>query len=107
MENEFAICALGALAQGTRLDVFRLLVKIGPPGLAASTSAEELAIPASSLSFHLKELAHAGLVTQQRDGRFLIYRAAFEQMNALLAYLTENCCQGQVCLDEKAAKCAC
>jgi ArsR family transcriptional regulator, arsenate/arsenite/antimonite-responsive transcriptional repressor len=69
--------------------------------------AEQLAVPAATLSFHLKELANAGLVTQQRDGRFLIYRAAFEQMNALLAYLTENCCQGQACLDEAAVKCAC
>jgi ArsR family transcriptional regulator, arsenate/arsenite/antimonite-responsive transcriptional repressor len=102
MEEQDIIRALAALAQPSRLQVFRALVVAGQSGMTPGAIAEQLAVPAATLSFHLKELANAGLVTQQRDGRFLIYRAAFEQMNALLAYLTENCCQGQACLDETA-----
>lgn len=80
-----------------RLRVFRALVVAGPQGLTPGAMVEGLAVPAATLSFHLKELMHAGLVSQERDGRNLIYRAAFDQMNALLAYLTEHCCQGQSC----------
>jgi ArsR family transcriptional regulator len=97
METPNALAALAALAQESRLAVFRLLVKTGPAGLAATRIAEELAIPASSLSFHLKELAHAGLLTSRQDGRFIIYAANFETMNALLDFLTENCCGGNPC----------
>lgn len=80
-----------------RLRVFRALVVAGPQGLTPGSMVEELAVPAATLSFHLKELMHAGLVSQERDGRNLIYRAAFDQMNDLLAYLTEHCCQGEPC----------
>lgn len=82
------------MAQETRLDIFRLLVQAGPEGLSAGQLGEELAAPAATLSFHLKELRHAGLVTFQRESRSLIYSAAFTNMNELLIYLTENCCQG-------------
>jgi ArsR family transcriptional regulator len=81
-----------------RLQVFRGLVVAGPSGLTPGAMAEALGLPASTLSFHLKELTNAGLVSPERDGRNLIYRAAFEHMNALLAYLSENFCQGAGCL---------
>jgi ArsR family transcriptional regulator len=97
METNNAISALAALAQESRLAVFRLLVQAGPAGLAATRIAEELAIPPSSLSFHLKELTHAGLVSQQKAGRSLIYSTNFDTMNALLGFLTENCCGGNPC----------
>ena len=97
MEEEAVIRALAALAQGARLRAFRALVVAGPQGLTAGALAHALGLPASTLSFHLKELAHAGLISPQRDGRHLIYRAAFERMNALLGYLTDNCCAGQAC----------
>lgn len=103
MEEQQVIKSLAALAQAARLQVFRALVVAGPAGLTPSALAEHLALPASTLSFHLKELLHAGLVSQERDGRHLIYRAAYEQMNALLAYLAANCCQGEACLDQTAA----
>ena len=107
MDTKQALAGLSSLAQESRLAVFRLLVQVGPEGMAASKIAERLDISPSSLSFHLKELSHAGLVTQERLGRYLIYRASFEQMNELLAYLTANCCQGEQCLDMKAAPCKC
>ena len=97
MEPEAVVQALAALAQPLRLQVFRALVVAGPRGLTPGAMSEGTGVPPNTLSFHLKELAHAGLVTQQRDGRFLIYRAEFERMNGLLAYLTENCCQGAGC----------
>lgn len=97
METKTAIAALAALAQESRLAVFRLLVQAGPAGLAASRIAERLDIPPSSLSFHLKELTHANMVTQTKDGRSLIYAANFETMNGLLGFLTENCCGGNPC----------
>lgn len=97
MESTAAVKALAALAHESRLATFRLLVQAGPEGLAASKIAEALAIPASSLSFHLKELAHAGLVTARQDGRYLIYMAQYDAMNALLGFLTENCCGGAPC----------
>lgn len=80
-----------------RLQVFRCLVVVGQEGLTPGALVEAIGVPATSLSFHLKELTHAGLVTQERQGRHLIYRAAFDQMNALVGYLTENCCQGEAC----------
>jgi DNA-binding transcriptional ArsR family regulator len=88
------IAGLSSLAQETRLAVYRLLVKQGREGLSAGTIAEALEVPASSLSFHLIQLAHAGLINQERRSRQLIYSANYERMNALLAYLTENCCGG-------------
>jgi ArsR family transcriptional regulator len=97
METNNAIAALAALAQESRLAAFRLLVQAGPDGMSASRIAEALRIPASSLSFHLKELTHAGLVVPRQDGRFVIYAARFDTMNGLLAFLTENCCGGNPC----------
>ena len=92
MEKKDAIGALGALAQETRLDVFRLLVSEGPAGLPAGTIADRLGVLPASLTFHLQQLAHASLITQRRLGRQLIYSAEYGAMNELLAYLTENCC---------------
>ncbi len=87
-----AISALAALAQDSRLDVFRLLVQAGPDGMPAGEVAEALAIPPNALTFHFDKLRMAGLVTVRREGRSMIYAARYETMNALLAYLTENCC---------------
>ncbi len=95
MKEQDVIKALAALAQAVRLRVFRALVVAGPQGLTPGALSEQLEVPATSLSFHLKELMHAGLVSQEREGRHLIYRAAFEHMAGVLAYLTEHCCQGQ------------
>jgi ArsR family transcriptional regulator, arsenate/arsenite/antimonite-responsive transcriptional repressor len=95
-----AIKGLAALAQESRLRIFRLLVQHGPEGVAAGTIAERLGIAGATLSFHLKELANAGLVTPRQEGRFIFYSANYATMNALVAYLTENCCQGQGCLTE-------
>src|SRR5213595_3601807 len=98
MDQNHAIAALGALAQDTRLALFRLLVTAGPEGLSAGTIAERLGVAPSSLSFHLQQLLHAGLVTQRRLSRQLIYAAEYGAMNELIAYLTENCCgQGISC----------
>jgi ArsR family transcriptional regulator len=97
MEEQAVVNSLAALAQPVRLRVFRALVVAGPQGLTPGALSEQLDVAATTLSFHLKELMHAALVTQERDGRFLIYRAAFDQMNGLLGYLTEHCCQGQSC----------
>lgn len=102
MKENIVVRSLAALAQPVRLRVFRALVVAGPAGLTPGTLTESLEVSATSLSFHLKELMHSGLVSQERQGRNLVYRAAFEQMNGLLAYLTENCCQGEPC----AASCA-
>jgi len=107
MEENTVVRSLMALAQSVRLRVFRALVVAGPEGMTPGALTEALAVPATSLSFHLKELTNAGLVSQERQGRHLIYRASFDQMNDLLAYLTENCCQGQACLVEADASCAC
>src|SRR5207253_1486388 len=92
MDQTHALAALGALAQETRLELFRLLVTCGPEGLPAGVIAERLGVAPSSLSFHLQQLVHAGLIAQRRLGRQLIYSAEYSAMNALLAYLTENCC---------------
>ena len=97
METKAAIGALAALAQDSRLAVFRLLVQVGPVGMAATKIAEQLGLPTSSLSFHLKELTHAGLIVPRQDGRFVIYSANFTTMNTLVAFLTENCCGGNPC----------
>lgn len=97
METKFIITALTALAQETRLAIFRLLVQAGPIGLAAGKIAEQLALPASSLSFHLKELTHANLITPKQESRFIIYSANFSTINSVLAFLTENCCGGGSC----------
>jgi DNA-binding transcriptional ArsR family regulator len=97
MENKDAVAALGALAQESRLAAFRLLVQAGPTGLAASRIAEALGLPSSSLSFHLKELTNANLIVPRQEGRFIIYAAKFDTMNALLGFLTENCCGGNPC----------
>ena len=94
MEKLDAIAALAALAQESRLDVFRLLVQAGPEGMPAGQIGGTLGLPSATLSFHLNQLRHAGLVTFRRDGRSLIYMAEYSAMNALLGYLTENCCQG-------------
>ncbi len=94
MEKPDAIAALAALAQDSRLDVFRLLVQAGIDGLPAGQIAERLGMPPNSLSFHLNQLRHAGLITFRRESRSLIYLAEYAVMNDLLAYLTENCCQG-------------
>jgi DNA-binding transcriptional ArsR family regulator len=92
MDQNHAIAALGALAQETRLALFRLLVACGPTGLPAGAIAERVGVAPSSLSFHLQQLVHAGLITQRRLGRQLIYAAEYRAMNELLVYLTENCC---------------
>jgi DNA-binding transcriptional ArsR family regulator len=98
MEKKIALAALGALSQETRLDLFRLLVTIGPEGLSAGVIADRLSVLPASLTFHLKELQHAGLIAQRRLGRQLIYSAEYGAMNDLLAYLTENCCgRGMSC----------
>lgn len=97
MESKDAVEALAALAQTSRLEVYRLLVQAGPEGIAASEIAEKLQIPANTLSFHLKNLNHADLVQSRQEGRFVYYSANYEQMNALLGFLTENCCGGRSC----------
>ncbi len=105
MDTKSVIAALAALAQESRLATFRLLVQAGPGGMAASKIAEALGIPASSLSFHLKELSHAGLIAPRQEGRFIIYAAQFDTMNGLLAFLTENCCGGNPCTPSCAPSC--
>lgn len=107
MEEIDVVRSLAALAQPVRLQVFRALVVRGATGLTPGTMSEALGIPANTLSFHLKELTHAGLVTQERSSRNIIYRAAFERMNAVLGYLTENCCQGAACAVDVAAESCC
>jgi len=94
MEKKDAIAALTALAQETRLDIFRLLVQAGNDGLPVGEVAQELGLPSATLSFHLKELTSAGLLRFERAGRSRIYHPDFAAMNGLLAFLTENCCQG-------------
>ena len=99
MDATHAVKALGALAQSSRLAIFRALVVAGRRGRTPTELAAALALTAPALSFHLKELLHARLVTQEREGRRLIYRAELTQMNALLAYLTEHCCEGESCAE--------
>ena len=97
MESKEIIAALEALAQESRLAVFRALVQAGPAGLTPSRLSDELELPAPTLSFHLAQLRHAGLVTATRSGRSLTYVAAYDTMNDLIAFLTENCCAGSAC----------
>jgi DNA-binding transcriptional ArsR family regulator len=98
MEKSNAVAALAALAQDNRLDVFRLLVQAGPEGMAAGAVAEALDLAPNTLTFHFDRLRMAGLVTVRREGRSMIYAAQYDAMNDLLAYLTENCCQGRSCV---------
>jgi len=108
MEELEVVKALAALAQPVRLRVFRALVVAGPRGLTPTGLCEALALAPSGLSFHLKELVNAGLLSQERVGRNLVYRARYERMNGLLAYLTDNCCQGGACeVAAHPARCAC
>ena len=107
MESNDVVRSLAALAQPVRLRVFRSLVVAGPEGLTPGALTEALDVPATSLSFHLKELTHSGLVSQERQGRNLVYRASFDAMNSLLGYLTENCCQGATCTTDTATSCHC
>ena len=97
VDETAVVKALSALAQPQRLRAFRALVVAGPQGLTPGVIAEQLGVAPSALSFHLKELAYCGLVSSEPRGRHLIYRASFNQMNALLAYLTKHCCQGEAC----------
>ena len=96
-DTEEVVQVLGALAQETRLDAFRVLVQAGPGGVAAGEIARQLGIPPPTLSFHLKAMLHAELVESRREGRSLFYSANFEVLNRVLRYLTENCCQGVPC----------
>jgi ArsR family transcriptional regulator len=100
MEMKEAVVALAALAQDTRLSIFRLLVQVGPEGIPVGQVGEELQVAPATLSFHLKELYHAGLISSRQEGRFIYYTANFERMSALMTFLTRNCCQGvpQECL---------
>jgi DNA-binding transcriptional ArsR family regulator len=108
MQEDDVIRALAALAHPMRLRVFRALVVVGAEGLTPGVMAEALNATSTSLSFHLKELAHAGLVTQEREGRNLIYRAAYDRMNGVLSFLTENCCAGAECaVGATPAACGC
>ncbi|MEF7612604.1 metalloregulator ArsR/SmtB family transcription factor [Aquincola sp. MAHUQ-54] len=108
MNEDHVIRALAALAHPVRLKVFRALVVTGPGGMTPGVMQEGLGVPATTLSFHLKELAAAGLVTTERASRNLVYRAAYDQMNGVVGYLTENCCAGAACAVEPAsAACGC
>ncbi|TAM06764.1 MAG: transcriptional regulator [Paraburkholderia sp.] len=97
MNPNLAVRALGALAHDSRLAIFRLLVVAGQDGMAAGEIAQQLGLAPSSLSFHLKDLSHAELVTPRQDGRFVIYTANFDAMTELIGFLTENCCAGATC----------
>ncbi|MEW5836997.1 MAG: ArsR/SmtB family transcription factor [Pseudomonadota bacterium] len=107
MEDKDVVRSLGALAHEHRLQIFRALVVAGARGMTPGVMAEGSGIPPATLSFHLKELMNAGLVTQERHSRNLVYRASFDRVNELLGYLTQNCCQGEACLPETAASCKC
>ena len=104
MEKTDAVTALAALAQDNRLDVFRLLVQAGPAGMPAGAVADALGLAPNTLTFHFDRLRMAGLVTVRRDGRSMIYVAQFEKMNALLGFLTENCCGGAPCAPKTECK---
>lgn len=105
MKTKSAILALAALAQDSRLAIFRLLVQSGPHGLSAGKIAKKLGIPPSSLSFHMKELGHADMVTSRQEGRSVIYAANFAAMTRLLAFLSENCCGGNPCVPSATTQC--
>jgi len=103
MNIDQAVGRLAALAQETRLRIFRLLIEAGPEGMNAGAIADAVGVPAATLSFHVKELAHAGLVVARQEGRFVFYSAHYVAMDDLIAYLTDNCCQGGQCLPKTAA----
>lgn len=105
MDENIAVKALAALAQTSRLRVFRAIVGAGPDGMQPGQLSQALAVPANTLSFHLKELHHAGLVSVQREGRFLRYRADMPAMQSLVGFLTDHCCQGVPCADMPALAC--
>ena len=107
MEEKDVIKALAALAQPNRLQIFRALVVQGPAGMTPAALGDMLSVPGATLSFHLKELLHADLVSQERSGRNLIYRPQLDHMTAVLGFLTQNCCQGQPCLSETTVVCDC
>lgn len=107
MESNAVIKALAALSQPSRLAIFRKLIVAGEAGLTPGALAEALSVAPNTLSFHLKELMHADLVSQERIGRNLVYRAHYDRMNSVLGYLTQNCCQGQACLTEATLQCDC
>ena len=94
METKTAVRALAALAQETRLSIFRLLVEVGPQGIAAGDIGQRLGVAPATLSFHLKEMSHAALIAPRQQGRFVYYAANFEHMAALMSFLTQNCCKG-------------
>ncbi|HWT70553.1 MAG TPA: metalloregulator ArsR/SmtB family transcription factor [Oxalicibacterium sp.] len=104
MDTQTTLLALTGLAQESRLAIFRLLVQAGPEGMAATRIGDALGIAPSSMSFHLKELLHAKLVSVQRDGRSMIYAADFDAINALVGFLTENCCGGNVCMPTRSCQ---
>ena len=106
MEIELAVEALAALAQESRLAIFRLLVQAGKEGVAAGVLGERLGIPPATLSFHLKTLAHAKLIKSRTEGRFVIYNASYAEMDKLIAYLTEHCCAGDTAKCAPLKKCA-
>lgn len=105
MKETDVVRSLNALAQEVRLRIFRALVVAGAEGLTPGVLAEQLDVASNTLSFHLKELVHSGLISQERQGRNLVYRASFATMNDLLSYLTENCCQGASCLNDGLVVC--
>lgn len=105
MENKNAVRALAALAQESRLAIFRALVEQGPDGLPAGIIGEQLGLANATLSFHLKELSNAGLITSRAEGRYIFYSVDFTVMNALLGFLTENCCKGMTCVAQDTATC--
>jgi len=94
METKEAVSALAALAQETRLSIYRLLIQAGPEGIPAGRIGEDLRVPSATLSFHLKELSHAGLISSRQESRFIYYSANFERMATIMTFLTHNCCQG-------------
>jgi ArsR family transcriptional regulator len=100
VKTKSVVTALAALAQDSRLAIFRALVQAGPDGLSAGRIGEATDIAPSSVSFHMKELTHANMVTSRQEGRFVIYAANFATMNALIAFLTENCCGGNACMPD-------
>ncbi len=106
-QEDRAINSLAALAQRQRLRAFRMLVVAGPQGMTAGDIAAELELSPSALSFHLKELAHAGLIEAEQQGRNMLYRARFDTMNGLLDYLTEHCCAGQACMPNRSGNRKC
>ncbi len=105
MDSNLVVRALGALAHESRLAIFRTLVVAGPDGIAAGEIAQQVGLAPSSLSFHLKDLSHAGLVSSRQDGRFVFYSADFEAMTGLIGFLTENCCAGAPCAASSRSDC--